>query len=45
MASQEGHVDVVKVLLSNGANQQSCTEVVYNYADTIGKSWVYILDH
>ena len=27
MASQEGHVDVVRVLLSKGANQQVTTEV------------------
>ena len=27
MAAQEGHVDVVRVLLSKGANQQCTTEV------------------
>ena len=37
MAAQEGHVDVVRTLLSKGANQQCTTEVTIDQTETFIK--------
>lgn len=40
MAAQEGHADVVKYLLSSGANQSLSTKVVTVNTNTINQTFI-----